>query len=59
MHNDIGLFTLKVDATIPLTDKATLAYTKDTFSFNLDMIDDCVDTVFIDLPITNMLTKVS
>lgn len=23
------------------------------------MIDDCFDTVFVDLPITNMLTKVS
>ena len=31
----------------------------DTFSFTLDMIDDCVDTVFLDLPITNMLTKIS
>jgi hypothetical protein len=32
---------------------------KDSFSFTLDVIDDCVDTVFVDLPITNMLTKVS
>ena len=59
VHNDIGLFTLTVDATIPLTDKVISAYMKRTFSFTLDMIDDCVDTVFIDLPITNMLTKVS
>ena len=59
VHNDIGLFTLTVDATIPLTDKVSMAYMKRTFSFTLDMIDDCVDTVFVDLPITNMLTKVS
>ena len=58
-HNDLGLFTLTVDATIPLTDKVSMAYMKRTFSFTLDMIDDCVDTVFVDLPITNMLTKVS
>ena len=32
---------------------------KDSFSFTLDVIDDCVDTVFVDLPITNMLTKVN
>ena len=59
VHNDIGLFTLTVDATIPLTDKVIPAYMKRTFSFTLDMIDDCVDTVFVDLPITNMVTKVS
>ena len=59
VHNDIGLFTLTVDATIPLTDKVISAYMKRTFSFTLDMIDDCVDTVFVDLPITNMVTKVS
>ena len=59
VHNDIGLFTLTVDATIPLTDKVIPAYMKRTFSFTLDMIDDCVDTVFVDMPITNMLTKVS
>ena len=59
VHNDLGLFTLTVDAKIPLTDPGTLAKMTASFSFTLDVIDDCVDTVFVDLPITNMLTKVS
>jgi hypothetical protein len=50
---------LIVDATIPLTNQGTLEQTKATFTFTLDVIDDCVDTVFVYLPITNMLTKVS
>jgi hypothetical protein len=59
VHNDLGLFTLTVGATIPLTVPLTSAFMTDTFSFTLDVTDDCVDTVFVDLPITNMLTKVN